>query len=73
MYKLTVPVVGKVAYANKEETLEELKRCNADRVAIALSPDLSNRECCGSDISNYLKRLEEIIKFFKENDFEVLV
>lgn len=69
MYKITVPVILGTTYAHKEETLAELKRCGAQRVAIA--PEQAFEKSLISDEA--LKKLKELIKYFKENGFEVLV
>lgn len=40
MYKITVPTIITNGHFNKEKTLSELKRCNADRIAIAIDREL---------------------------------
>lgn len=69
MRKITVPTVITNGHFNKEKTLSELKRCGADRVALALYREL---EYEFSSPEN-LKLLSELIEYYEENGIETLV
>lgn len=69
MYKITVPTIVTNGHFNKEKTLAELKRCGADRVALAIDREL---DYTFSSPQN-LKLLAELVPYFRENGFEVLV
>lgn len=69
MYKVTVPTIITNGHFNKEKTLDELKRCGAERVALALDREL---EYSFSSPEN-LKLLKELVKYYHDNGFEVLV
>lgn len=69
MYKVTVPTVITNGHFNKEKTLAELKRCGADRVALALDRET---EYTFSSPKN-LKLLGELVEYYHENGLEVLV
>lgn len=69
MYKITVPTVITNGHFNKEKTLSELKRCGAERVALAIEREL---DYCFSSDEN-LAILKECIEYFHENGLEVAV
>ncbi len=69
MYKISVPTIITNGHFNKEKTLEALKICGADRVALALDREL---EYSFSSPEN-LALLGEMIKFFQKNGLEVIV
>lgn len=69
MYSLTIPVICAVAYKYKEETLRELKRCKADRVAIALRRELKYKFSSEENMN----MLAELIPYFKNHGLEVMV
>lgn len=68
MYKITVPVNnGNLKRNNRERTLEELRKFDAERVLLALDryelePDKRRR---------VISELEDNCRFFRENGFEV--
>ena len=69
MYKLTVPINCKTTYKYKDETLAQLKRCGATRVAIALKRELDFK----FSSNEVLSMLAELISYFKSEGFEVAV
>lgn len=69
MYTLTVPTIITNGHFNKEKTLAELKRCGANRVALALDREL---DYSFSSPEN-LKLLKELVQYYHENGLEVLV
>lgn len=69
MYKVTVPTIITNGHFNKEKTLSELKRCGADRVALAIDREL---KYTFSSPEN-LKLLKELVEYYHENGLEVLV
>ena len=69
MYKLTVPVNCKTAYKYKEETLAQLKKCGAHRVALALKRELDFK----FSSNEVLSMLAELVPYFKNEGFEVAV
>lgn len=69
MYKITVPTVITNGHFNKEKTLAELKRCKADRVALAVEREL---DCAFSSDKN-LTLLSSLIGYFEENGIETMV
>ena len=68
MYKITVPLMNSnIKRNNRERTLEELRRFDAERVLLALDRyelDTDKRRSVISD-------LEDNCRFFKEKGFEV--
>ena len=69
MYKVTVPTIITNGHFNKEKTLTELKRCNADRIALAVNREVE--EAFSSQES--LMLLKENLDYFRKNGFETLV
>ena len=69
MYKITVPTIITNGHFNKEKTLFELKRCGADRIALAIDRELDYT----FSSSNNLKLLKELVQYYRENGLEVLV
>lgn len=69
MYKITVPTIITNGHFNKEKTLAELKRCGADRVALALDREL---DYSFSSPEN-LRLLRELVTYYRDNGLEVLV
>lgn len=69
MYKVTVPTIITNGHFNKEKTLSELKRCGADRIALAIDREL---KYTFSSPEN-LKLLKELVTYYHKNGLEVLV
>lgn len=69
MYKVTVPTIISNGHFNKEKTLAELKRCGADRVALALDREMEYT----FSSPQTLQLLKELVPYFHENGLEVLV
>ncbi len=69
MYKISVPVAGTDPHFKKEETLGELNRCGAKRVALAIAREL---DYSFSSPKN-LKTLKELTSYYQENGFEVII
>lgn len=69
MYKITVPTIITNGHFNKEKTLKELKRCGADRVALAIDREIDYKFSSPEN----LKLLKEMVDYYRENGFEVLV
>lgn len=69
MYKITVPTVITNGHFNREKTLAELKRCGADRVALAIDREL---DYAFSSPEN-LRLLGELVTYYRENGLEILV
>lgn len=69
MYKVTVPMICETAYKYREETLAEVKRSGADRVAVAIYRELENK----FSSNETLAMLKELIEYYKSNGFETLV
>ncbi len=69
MYKITVPTIVTNGHFNKEKTLAEMKRCGAERIALALDREI---DYAFSSPEN-LKLLKELVKFYHDNGLEVLV
>lgn len=69
MYKTTVPTIITNGHFNKEKTLAELKRCGAERIALALDRET---DYAFSSPEN-LELLKELVRFYRSNGLEVLV
>jgi len=69
MYKITVPTIISNGHFNKEKTLQELKRCRADRVALALDREM---DYAFSSPEN-LELLKELLTYYRQNGLETLV
>ena len=69
MYQLTVPVITATAYKYKEETLKELKKCGATRVALALRRELDHRFSSEENLA----KLAELIPYFRAEGLEIAV
>lgn len=69
MYKITVPTVMTNGHFNKEKTLAELKRCGAERIALAMEREL---EYSFSSPEN-LALLHYLVQYFHDNGLEVVV
>lgn len=69
MRKITVPTIVTNGHFNREKTLSELKRCGADRVALAIDREL---EYEFSSPEN-LKLISELIEYYEANGIEALV
>lgn len=69
MYKITVPTVITNGHFNREKTLAELKRCGAERIALALEREL---EYSFSSPDN-LVLLNDLVQYFHDNGLEVIV
>lgn len=68
MYKISVPVMNSnVKGENREKTLTQLKRFNAERVLLALDTYELDEKRRGEA----MERLSDNCRFFKENGFEV--
>lgn len=69
MYKVTVPTIVTNGHFNKEKTLAELKRCKADRVALAIDREIEY----AFSSEEHLSLLRELIAYYRENGLETLV
>ncbi len=69
MYKISVPTIITNGHFNREKTLSELKRCNADRVALTID----RQPQYGFSSPENLALLEELIKYYQSNGLEVIV
>ena len=69
MYKISVPIVIASKGFNKEKVLSELRRCGAHRIALALEREVA-KPYSSERVLNLLK---ELIEYYKENGFEVIV
>ena len=69
MYKITVPTVISNGHFNREKTLGEIKRCKAERIALAIDREL---DYAFSSEEN-LALLKELIGYYRTNGLEVLV
>lgn len=69
MYKTTVPTIITNGHFNKEKTLAELKRCGAERIALAIDREL---DYSFSSPEN-LKLIKELVEYYHANGLEVLV
>jgi len=69
MYKITIPTVVTNGHFNREKTLDEIKRCGAERIAIAIDREM---DFTFSSPEN-LKLISELISYYKENGLETLV
>jgi len=69
MYKISVPVAATDPHFKKEETLNELKRCGAARVALAIARELDYSFTSPEN----LKILKELVAYYKENGFETII
>jgi len=69
MYKITVPTIVTNGHFNKEKTLKELKRCKADRIALAIDREMGHAFTSPEN----LKLLEELIAYYEANGIETLV
>lgn len=69
MYKITIPTVVTNGHFNREKTLAEIKRCGAERIAIAIDREIG---FAFSSPEN-LKLIKELISYYKENGLEALV
>lgn len=69
MYKITIPTVVTNGHFNREKTLDEIKRCGAERIAIAIDREM---DFTFSSPEN-LKLVSELISYYKENGLETLV
>lgn len=69
MRKITVPTIVTNGHFNKEKTLFELKRCGADRIALAIDRELKYEFSSEEN----LELLSELIKYYEENGIETLV
>lgn len=69
MYKITIPTVVTNGHFNREKTLNEIKRCGAERIAIAIDREM---DFTFSSPKN-LKLISELISYYKENGLETLV
>lgn len=69
MYKVTVPTIITNGHFNKEKTLAEIRRCGAERIALAVDREL---EYAFTSPEN-LKLLKELIQYYKDNGLETLV
>ena len=68
MYKSTVPIIIDTHF-DKETLLRELRRCKADRIAFALNRELEHTFTSPAN----MKRLKEMLGYFKEQGFETAV
>ena len=69
MYKVTVPTIITNGHFDREKTLKEIKRCGAERIALALDRELDH----AFSSEENLKLLKDLIQYFRENRLEVLV
>ena len=69
MYKVTVPTVITNGHFNREKTLAEIKRCGAERIALAVDRELGYAFTSPEN----LKLLKELIEYYKANGLETLV
>ena len=69
MYKISVPTIVTNGHFNKEKTLDELKRCNADRVVLAMDREMDHSFSSPAN----LKLLEELIAYYESNGIETVV
>jgi len=69
MYKTTIPTVVTNGHFNREKTLREIKRCGAERIAIAIDREVGH---AFSSPEN-LKLIKELIAYYKENGLKTLV
>ena len=69
MYKITVPTIISHPHFDKEGTLHELRRSGAHRIALALDREMGH----AFSSPKTLAKLKELIPFFKNEGFEVLV
>lgn len=69
MYNLTVPVICSTAYKYREETLAQLKKCGATRVALALKREMAY----GFSSEENLRKLGELIEYFRAEGLEIMV
>lgn len=65
MYKIIVPTVIDNGHFDKEKTAQELMRCGVRDIALAVEQDFSSNKNWGL--------LKELISYFEEKDFEVIV
>jgi hypothetical protein len=68
MYTRTVPVIADQPF-NNEHLLEELRRCKADRVALAFYRDLNHK----FSSPEALAMAKERVDFFREKGYEILI
>lgn len=69
MRKVTVPTVVTNGHFNKETTLEELKRCNAQRIALAIDREIEHKFSSPENLA----LIKELIEYYEENGIETLV
>ena len=69
MRKITIPTIVTNGHFNKEATLKELKRCNADRIAIAIDREIEYKFSSPEN----LNLIKELIGYYEENGIETLV
>lgn len=69
MRKVTVPTVITNGHFDREKTLAEVKRCGADRIAIAIDREL---DYTFSSPEN-LRLIKELIEYYEANGVETLV
>ena len=69
MRKVTIPTVVTNGHFDKEKTLAEIKRCGADRIAIAVDRELDYQFSSPETI----KLVKELIQYYEANGLETLV
>lgn len=66
-YKTIIPFVINNGHFNKEKTLREVKRANADMLLLAINPD----EGYYFSSPNSLLLIKECVEYYRQNGFEV--
>lgn len=69
MRKITVPTVVTNGHFDKNKTLSELKRCGAERIALAIDRELDYEFSSQEN----LELLRELIKYYEDNGLETIV
>lgn len=69
MYTSTIPVMVTNEHFNKEKTLKEIKRCGAEKIALAVSRELGHSFSTPENI----EKIKELIDYYRKNGLDVIV
>ncbi|MBR4888578.1 MAG: hypothetical protein IKU17_05490 [Clostridia bacterium] len=69
MYKISVPTIVTNGHFNKEKTLEEMKRCKAERIVLVVDREMGHSFTSPEN----LELLKELIAYYEANGLETIV